>query len=220
MRVAIITLFPEMFNGPFSSSILKIAQEKGLIEISYISLRDFGLGKRKQVDDTPYGGGPGMVLRVDVMAEAINFAKNKLVGAKTILLTPQGQTFNQEKARALSASDLILISGHYEGYDERIRGLVDEEISIGDYVLTGGEIPAMVLVDSVARLIPGVLGKEESYLFESYSDSHLLEHPQYTRPEEWQGQKVPDILLSGNHQEIKKWRDEKSRDKTKKRFQK
>jgi tRNA (guanine37-N1)-methyltransferase len=221
MKFIIITLFPEMFEGPFSESILKRAIKEKKIEVEFINLRDFGLGSRKQVDDTPYGGGAGMVLRVDVMDQAIRKAKSQSKKGKVLLLTPQGQKFSQRFAGdfAEKGDDLILICGHYEGFDERIRSLADMEISIGEYVLTGGEIPAMVIVDCVSRLIPGVLGKEESLEAESFKDGKLLEYPQYTRPEIFEGKKVPDILLSGNHQKIDEWRREKAKEKTKKNFE-
>lgn len=224
----IITLFPDMFKGPFSESMIKRAKENGLIDIQIYNLRDYGLGKHKQVDDNPYGGGAGMVMRVDVVNEAIANIKSQILKKdpktkyqrlKTILLTPQGQRLTQKKVKSLSQakdSDLILICGHYEGFDERIRDLVDEEISIGDYILTGGEIPAMVIVDAVSRLIPGVLGKEESHKNESFENG-LLEYPQYTRPEEFEGKKVPEVLLSGNHGGIEKWRKEEAIKRTKKR---
>ncbi len=208
MKYRIITLFPEAFTSYLSASIIKRAIDKKMIEVEFINLRDFGLGKRKQVDDSPYGGGPGMVIRVDVMAAAITAAKKGWSRAKVVLLTPQGETFNQKKAKRLAdkGQDLILICGHYEGFDQRIRPLVDEEISIGNYVLTGGEIPAMAMIDSISRLLPNVLGTTESMDDESFSDENLLEYPQYTRPEIWKSQKVPEILLSGNHQEIAAWR--------------
>lgn len=216
MKYIVITLFPEMFTGPLSESILNRAIEKGLIEVEFVNLRDFGIGPRKQVDDTPYGGGAGMVLRVDVMAKAIEAAKKKAPGAKVLLMTPQGETFMQAKAKefAEKGENLILIAGHYEGFDERIRNLVDEQISIGEFVLTGGELPAMMIIDAVSRLIPGVLGKEESFEEESHSIEGVLEYPHYTRPEEWEGQKVPEILLSGNHAKIAEWRSEQSKPKS------
>ena len=207
MKIRIITLFPEMFNGPFSHSILERAQKNGIFEIEYINLRGFGIGSHYQVDDTPYGGGPGMVLKVDVMAKAIKAAKKDFSKTKIILLTPQGSVLNQEKAMDLTLEkELILICGHYEGFDERIRELVDLEISIGKYILTGGEIPAMVLVDCIARLLPGTLGREESSYSESFSSDHLIEYPQYTRPEIYEGQAIPTVLKLGNHQDIALWR--------------
>lgn len=196
-----------MFEGPFGTSMLKKAQDKNLLEIKHINLRDFGIGPRKQVDDTPYGGGDGMVLMPGPVIEAIEAAKKEDKKAKVILLTPQGKTYKQADAKRLSEEkSLILVCGHYEGFDERIREFVDEQISIGDYVLTGGEIPAMVLVDSVARLIPGVLGGENSAADESFSDGKTKEYPHYTRPDDFRGKKVPEVLKSGNHEEIAKWR--------------
>jgi tRNA (guanine37-N1)-methyltransferase len=222
MKYLIITLFPEMFEGPLSASILKRAKEKSLLDFEFLNLRDFGLGKRKQVDDTPYGGGAGMVLRVDVMANAIKKAKSLLPKSKVVLLTPQGDLFNHQIAKNIASKEksLILICGHYEGFDERIRNLVDQEISIGEYVLTGGEIPAMVLIDSISRLIPGVLGAGESLDSESFTDGHLLEYPHYTRPEDFDGIKVPAVLKNGNHAEIAKWRKEKASEKTKNKLEK
>lgn len=209
MKIDIITLFPSMFKGPFATSMLKKAQDKKLVKINFVDLRQFGVGPHKQVDDTPYGGGDGMVLKVDVVAAAIK--KVKKPGSKVILLTPQGKTYDQPTAKKLSKfKHLILICGHYEGFDERIRKLADYQISIGDYVLTGGEIPAMAVVDSAVRLIPGVLGGANSAQDESFSQGKILEYPQYTRPEEWRGMKVPKVLLSGHHSEIKTWRARQS----------
>ncbi len=215
----IITLFPDSLKKVFSESIIGRAQKKGLINISLVDLRKFGQGKRKIVDDKAYGGGVGMVLRVDIIAKAINQLKFKIKNSKLkiILLTPQGKTYNQKLVKKFSKEEnLILICGHYEGFDERVRKLVDEEISIGDYILTGGEIPAMVLVDSMTRLIPGVLGKEESLKEESF-EKNLLEYPQYTYPREYQKMKVPEVLLSGNHAEIKRWREKEALKRTTKR---
>lgn len=205
MKIDILTLFPKMFEGPFGESILRRAQDKLLVEIKIHDLRKWGLDDRRTVDDRPYGGGPGMIMRVDVVDSALQSLKN----SKVILLDATGKKFTQQKAQELSKiKHLILIAGHYEGVDHRIHEhLVDEIISIGDYVLTGGEIPAMVLIDSIVRLIPGVVGKEASIVEESHSKPGYLEYPQYTRPEEYKGWKVPEILLSGNHKEIKKWRD-------------
>lgn len=219
MTIDIITLFPEMFRGPFEESIIKRAQEKGLVKINIHDLRQWASDERGTVDDKPYGGGPGMVLRVDVIERAITNLKLQMLNEKTILLTPQGQKLNQEKVRELSKLDhLILIAGHYEGFDERVRQLADAEISIGDYVLTGGELPAMVVVDTVVRLISGVLGKEESLAEESFSPVGAgLEYPQYTRPEEFRGMKVPPVLLSGHHAAIAKWRKEQAEKRTKER---
>lgn len=204
-----------MFSGPLGESIVKRAQEKGLVEINIQDLRRWAKGTHKQVDDRPYGGGVGMVLMIEPIFEALQ--KIKSPSAHTVLLDPAGSPFNQEKAQELAKlNHLILLAGHYEGVDERVREhLVDEVISIGDYILTGGELPAMVVVDAVVRLIPGVLEKEEATRYESFSEG-LLEHPQYTRPEDFRGWKVPEVLLSGNHKEIEKWRKQKSLEKTKK----
>lgn len=219
MKFVIITLFLEMFEGVLATSILGRAQEKGVVDFEFVNLRDFGVGPRKQVDDTPYGGGAGMILRVDVVADALASAKLKVESKKykVLLMTPQGKVFKQPMAKefAQSGEDLILVCGHYEGFDERIRSLVDEEISIGDFVLTGGEIPAMVLIDGISRLIPGVLGSEESHEDESHSTAGRIEYPHYTRPEEWQGKAIPGVLKSGNHAEIAKWRLQQSDEKSK-----
>ena len=218
MNVTILTLFPEMFSGPFDHSIVKRAQEKGLITIDFVNIRDFASDNYKSVDDHPYGGGAGMVMRVDVVDRAIENAKCQMLNAKckTILLDPQGTPYTQTKAQEFSRLDhLILLCGHYEGVDERIRSFVDEEISIGDYITTGGEIPAMVIVDSVTRLLPGVLKKEEATQTESFSP--ILEYPQYTRPETYGGMNVPEVLLSGNHAVIAKWRKKQATLRTKKR---
>jgi len=213
MKFDIITLFPEMFIGPLSESILKRAQENKLIEINYHNLRDFAEDKHKTVDDTPYGGGKGMVLKVDVMDRALSSVRSGS-GARTILLTPKGARLDQDKVVELADKydKLILICGHYEGFDERIRGLADEEISIGDFVLTGGELPAMILIDAVSRMVPGVLAKgssdEETFMQKNEKGKFLKEYPQYTRPEEYKGAKVPEILLSGDHKKIAEWRKE------------
>lgn len=222
MKISIITLFPEVFEPILSSSILKRAQNKKLVEFELINLRGFGEGKHQVVDDRPYGGGAGMVLKPDVLVRALksiitpqNTSNTKKL--KIILMSASGSHYKQARAKELSKLDhLIIICGHYEGVDQRfIENYVGEEISIGDYVLTGGEIPAMVTVDSITRLIPGVLEKPEAVEEESFSEN-LLEYPHYTRPEEFEGEKVPEILLSGNHAKIKKWRQEKSLEKTRK----
>jgi tRNA (guanine37-N1)-methyltransferase len=215
MRVDIVTLFPNMFEGPFSESIVKRAQEKGLFELNIHDLRKYGLGERRTVDDRPYSGGAGMIIMVEPVFKILEEIKTP--NCKVIITTPRGQKYTQAKAQEYSKLDhLIILAGHFEGFDERIHdNLVDEEISIGDYVLTGGELPAMVIADSIARLIPGVLKKEEATVNESFSEG-LLEYPQYTRPEEYNGWKVPEILLGGNHGEIEKWKKEKSEEKTKK----
>lgn len=220
MLISIITLFPEMFEGPFAYSILKKAQEKKLLKIKLINLRDFATDRHQTVDDRPYGGGEGMIIKVDVVDRAIQSVKIKEQRVKSkervILLDPQGKVFNQKKAQKLAKLDhLILVCGHYEGVDERIRNLVDEEISIGDYVLTGGEIPAMVVADTVARLIPKVL-EERVVNAESFT-KNLLDYPQYTRPPVYGKWKVPKILLSGNHSRIEKWRQEEAIKKTRKK---
>jgi len=246
--IDILTLFPAMFSGPFSESIIKRAIDRGLVKINLINIRDFGIGKHKVVDDKPYGGGVGMVMRVDVVVKAIESvvadfsprqSKRRLKPAKTkiVLLDPKGKTYTQAMAREFAKLDhLILVCGHYEGIDERVKKFIDISISIGDYILTGGEIPAMVIVDSVVRLLPGVLFKSEATKYESFSLRHsdleqsrkgripfifkkktgsfaslrmtsLLEYPPYTRPEVFRGLKVPAVLLSGNHKKIKEWRE-------------
>ena len=207
MKFDVLTLFPEMFEA-LNQSIIGRAKEKNLIEINLINIRDFSKDKHKKVDDTPYGGGAGMVMKADVVYDAYKSIKDE--NAKVIYMSPQGKTLNQSKVEELSKEEhLIILCGHYEGIDQRvIDKIVDEEISIGDYVLTGGEIPAMVLIDSVSRYNEGVLSKE-SIEEESFSIG-LLEYPQYTRPETFEGVKVPDVLLSGNHQNIDKWRKEQS----------
>ena len=202
-----------MFEGPFSESIVKRAQEKGLLELNIHDLRKYGLGERRTVDDRPYSGGAGMIIMVEPVYKILEEIKTP--GCKVVITTPRGNKYTQEKAREYSKlKHLIILAGHFEGFDERIHDhLVDEEISIGDFVLTGGELPAMLIADSIARLIPGVLKKEEATINESFSDG-LLEYPQYTRPENFKGWKVPEILLGGNHGEIEKWKKEKSREKT------
>lgn len=214
MKFNILTLFPEMFNT-VQKSIIGKAIEKGIIEINLINIRDFSKNKHKKVDDTPYGGGAGMVMRADVVYDAYKSIENK--NAKVIYMSPQGKKLNQQKVEELSKEEnLIILCGHYEGIDQRvIDEIVDEEISIGDYVLTGGEIPAMVLIDSVSRYIEGVISKE-STSEESFSNG-LLEYPQYTRPEVFNGKNVPEILISGHHENIDKWRKEKSIEITKKK---
>ena len=213
MKFDILTLFPEMFEA-LNESIIGKAKEKSLIEINLINIRDFSKDKHKKVDDTPYGGGAGMVIMPDIVYDAYSSIKDR-EDAKVIYLSPQGKTLNQQKVKELSKENhLILLCGHYEGIDQRVLDeIVDEEISIGDYVLTGGELPAMVLVDSVSRYVEGVLN-EESVEEESFSNK-LLEYPQYTRPEEFRGKKVPEVLISGHHENIKKWREQKSLEVTK-----
>ena len=212
MLIDILTLFPEMFNGPFDASIVKRAKEKGLVEINLVQIRDFSRNKHHTVDDAPFGGGLGMVMAAGAIFEAVDWLKERRGEPdRVILLCPGGRLFNQDLARELSCQEhILLICGHYEGVDERVREhLTTDEISIGDYILTGGELPAMVLVDAVARLIPGVLGKDTSASEESFKDS-LLEYPQYTRPREDRGYAVPDVLLSGHHEQIRHWRRHQS----------
>jgi len=218
MRVDILTLFPQMFESPLGCSILKRAQEMGVVEITLTDIRDFTADSYRKVDDKPYGGGPGMVMMPGPVFDCFEHVR-KLSPEKgrVILLTPQGQRFDQAKALELSAEKrLILIAGKYEGFDERIRiGLGAEQISIGDYVLNGGELAAMVIIDSVVRLLPGALGDEDSPKDDSFSEG-LLEYPQYTRPEVFRDMKVPDILLSGDHAKIAQWRRQQSLERTKK----
>ncbi len=216
MRITILTIFPEMFSGIFTESILKRAQGLGIIEIDYVNFRDFSPSKHKRVDDYSFGGGPGLVLAVEPIYNALQSIPDQKTAFK-ILMTPQGVPYEQKTAIELTQYDhIIIICGHYEGFDERIRSFVDREISIGDYVLTGGEIGAMVLVDSIARLLPGVLGSDESFEQDSFYNG-LLEYPQYTRPQEFLGMKVPDVLISGNHAEVDKWRAEQSMKRTRER---
>jgi len=215
MHFDILTLFPDMFQGPFTESILKRAQERGLLSIALHNIRDVTTDKHHVVDDYPYGGGAGMVMKAEPIFSAVE-AVNQ--GGPIILLTPQGRLFNQQIARELAQEPRVtLICGHYEGIDERVlEHLVTDELSIGDYVLTGGELAAMIVVDATSRLVPGVLGGDESTLEESHS-GNLLEYPHYTRPPEFRGWKVPDVLLSGNHAEIAKWRRKESLRRTRER---
>lgn len=215
MKITILTLFPDSFEGFLNSSIIGRARKSGVVEIEVVNLRQFAADARGTVDDTPYGGGVGMVLKVDVVKRSIDSLRGP--NSTVALLTPQGQVFKQGLAKELSGEEhLVLVCGHYEGFDERIRSFVDRELSIGDYVLTGGELASAVVTDAIVRLLPGVLGKDESSEEESFSKG-LLEYPQYTKPAEFEGVKVPDILLSGNHAEIAKWREEQSKERTKKR---
>ena len=217
MKINVVTLFPAMFKSVLAESILRRAQKSGAVEIKIHDLRDWTTDKHRMVDDRPFGGGPGMVLKVDVLHRAIEDLKKQNSGAKVILLTPQGEKYSQPKAESLSQEkNLILIAGHYEGFDDRIRKYVDQEISIGDYVLTGGELPAMVIIDGVVRLLPGVLGDENSAPTDSFSSGELG-HPQYTRPEKFDGEKVPAVFLSGYHGELKKWRQEQAKKRTQQR---
>ena len=213
MKIDILTLFPKMFSGPFEESILRRAQDKSLVEINIHDLRKWGLTERRTVDGRPYSGGAGMILRVEVIDNALKNIRNKeSKNSKVILLDAAGEKFTQQKALQLTKVDqLVLVAGHYEGVDHRVHEhLVDEVISIGDYVLTGGELPAMVVVDSVVRLLPGVIGKKESLKEESHNKPGYLEYPQYTRPEKYRSWKVPKVLLSGNHKDINNWKKEKS----------
>lgn len=213
MKISILTLFPEMFIGPFAHSIVKRAQENGYITIDIVNIRDFGIGKHKIVDDTPYGGGIGMVLRVDVLEQAITTIKARNASyttQKVVLMDPDGPTFVQAKAKEFATIDhLILVCGHYEGVDERVKSYIDEEVSIGDFITTGGELPAMLITDAVTRLVKGVLKEgvtdDESFSFPD-AQSGLLEHPHYTRPEVYKEQQVPSVLLSGDHKRIASWK--------------
>jgi len=216
MRFDILTLFPEMFNGPFSDSMIKKARENGIIDINLIDIRDYTTDKHNTADDYPYGGGAGMVLKVEPIYYALaDITEDFSQSTTNILLTPRGQKLDQSMVKDLSGKDrLVLICGHYEGIDERIRNnFVDQEVSIGDYVLTGGEIPAMVLVDAVARLLPGVLGHDESKKNDSFYNG-ILDYPHYTRPQEFKGMEVPEILLSGNHQLVDRWRKKEALKRT------
>lgn len=209
MQFTILTIFPEMF-APLQESILKRAQESQIITVNLINFRDFAESKHKNVDDVPYGGGHGMVLKPEPLFTAVKSLGEARSNRKVILTSPQGRVFNHKIAAEYAAYDeLVFICGHYEGFDERIRTLADDEISIGDYVLTGGELPAMVIIDAVARLVPGVLGKEGSFTYDSHSNG-LLEYPQYTRPPEYEGMAVPEVLLSGHHAKIEAWRRKES----------
>ena len=219
MKIDVLTLFPQMFEAPFSFGIFKRAIDNGVVEIGVHNIRDYTHDKHHTADDTPYGGGAGMVLKPGPIFEAVEDITSKSdEGPDVILMTPQGRVFNQSVAQELSTKKhLVFICGHYEGEDERVREhLVNDEISIGDYVLTGGELPAMVVIDAVLRLIPGVLGSEDSAKDDSHSEG-LLEYPQYTRPEDFRGWKVPEILLSGDHAKIAKWRREQSLKRTQER---
>jgi tRNA (guanine37-N1)-methyltransferase len=216
MKIDVLTLFPAMFAGPLDESIIKRARETGRLDLTIHNLRDYAHDRHRTVDDRPFGGGPGMLLKPEPLFEAAE----KLAGANTrvILLSPAGRTFNQAIARELAPLEhLLLVSGHYEGFDERVRErLADDELSIGDYVLTNGALPAMVIIDAVTRLLPGVLGDDESAHEESFSHG-MLEYPQYTRPAEFRGMIVPQVLLSGHHAEIARWRAEQARSRTKER---
>ena len=212
MLIDVITLFPEMFAGVFGESIIKRAIEKNILEVRFTQLRDFAFDKHRQVDDSPFGGGAGMVLKPEPVYRAVRdvLSKSDDVRRRIIITDPAGEVFTQAKAKELSTLDqIIFICGHYEGFDARIYDIADEMISIGDYVLTGGELPAMVIVDAVARMLPDVLGSAESAATDSFFDG-MLGYPQYTRPRDFEGKTVPDVLLSGNHAAIKKWREEQA----------
>lgn len=211
MKIDVLTAFPEMFEGPLSESIIQRAREEESVEIEIHDLRDWSEDKHRSIDSPPYGGGPGMVLRVDIIDKAVEELKGK--ESRVILLSAKGQIYKQEKAVKLASSKhMILIAGHYEGVDQRVFDhVVDDVISIGEYVLTGGEIPAMAVIDSVVRLIPGVVGNEESVKDESFSEPGVREYPQYTRPDKYKGWVVPEILKSGHHEKIERWREEKKR---------
>lgn len=219
MKIDVLTLFPEMFSGVFNDSILKRAQERGAVELNTVNFRDFSLNKHKKVDDYPYGGGAGMLLAPQPIFDAVeSVCQGSEIKPRIILMCPQGEPFSQAKAEELAKEEhLIFICGHYEGFDERIReNLVTDELSLGDYVLTGGELASMVMTDAIVRLLPDVLGKQESHENDSFSMG-LLEFPQYTRPVEFRGMTVPPVLTSGNHKEIEKWRHEQSLYRTFKR---
>ena len=211
-KFQVITLFPEMFTGVFENSMMWKAQRDEIVQLSTVNLRDFGIGPRQQVDDTPYGGGDGMLLKPEPLFAAVAAAKKNDPTAKVLLMTPRGQRWKQSIAKDWAEAEhgYIFICGRYEGYDERIVSLVDEQVSVGDYVLTGGELPAMTIIDSIVRLIPGVLGGEASAEIESFSDGETLEFPQYTKPSEFNGLTVPAVLLSGNHAAIAQWRADNS----------
>lgn len=211
-KIQVVTLFPEMFEGVLNSSMMWKAQKEGAVSFEILNLRDFGVGPRQQVDDTPYGGGDGMLLKPEPLFAAIEKAKENDPSARVVLMTPRGQRWKQAIAQEWASADAgyVFVCGRYEGYDERIVSLVDEQVSVGDYVLTGGELPAMTIIDSIVRLIPGVLGGELSAEIESFADGETLEFPQYTKPAEFRGMSVPEVLLSGNHVAIAKWREDHS----------
>jgi tRNA (guanine37-N1)-methyltransferase len=216
MKIDVLTLFPAMFAGPLDESIIKRARNKGLLDLNVHDLRQWTHDRHKTVDDRPFGGGPGMLMKPEPIFEAVESLQRE--ATKVILLSPSGRKFDQQIARELAEQkDLLLVTGHYEGFDERVReALADDELSIGDYVLTNGALPAMVVIDAVTRLLPGVLGDDDSSRDESFSDG-LLEYPQYTRPAEFRGMKAPDVLVSGNHAEIEKWRRAQAALRTKER---
>lgn len=206
MRIDVLTLFPEFFSGPLGVSIVGLARERGLVDIRTVNIRDFALDRHRVCDDTPYGGGPGMVMKPEPLAAAIESVKNEDREARVILLSPRGRTYRQSTARELSLSPhLALVCGHYKDIDERVRTLIDDDISLGDYILSGGEPAALALIDSVVRLLPGAISDPESAERDSF-EGGLLDHPHYTRPEEFRGQRVPEVLRSGNHARIAEWR--------------
>jgi tRNA (guanine37-N1)-methyltransferase len=212
MNFVVITLLPEVVEAYLGASMMWKAAKDGKVQFEVVNLRDFGLGPRRQVDDTPYGGGDGMLLMMEPLAAALKTAKRSAPNAKILLMSPSKRVWSQSMARqyASSGNDYIIICGRYEGFDARILRYVDEVISVGEYIITGGELPALVVIDSIVRLVDGVLGGENSAAIESYSDGRNLEFPQYTRPEEFDSQKVPEVLLSGNHAAIAKWRESKT----------
>ncbi|MDP6734923.1 MAG: tRNA (guanosine(37)-N1)-methyltransferase TrmD [Nitrospinaceae bacterium] len=213
-RFDIITIFPGMFESPLNESILKRARDEGLLEITLHDLRDYTLDKHRRVDDCPFGGGVGLVMNVEPIVRAIEAVRENRPGARVILLSPGGQSFDQKMAWELSEEEnLILVCGRYEGVDERVLNFVDSAVSIGDYVMAGGEVPAMVIVEAVSRLIPGVVGDESSIIEESF-EGNRLEHPQYTKPREFRGLKVPEVLLSGHHRKIQDWQRKEALKKT------
>ena len=222
MRIDVLTIFPKMFDSVLGESIIKRARGKGVVEINIIDLRLFSTDKHRKVDDKPFGGGPGMVMNAEPFFEAVNYIRKKTkdsrLKTRTILLSPKGRRFNHGLAKKLSKYEhMVLLCGHYEGIDERVTShLADEELSIGDFVLTGGELPAMGIIDSVVRLLPGALGDDDSSKNESFSEN-LLEYPHYTRPADYKGMKVPDVLLSGDHEKIKEWRKKEAVKATKKK---
>ena len=213
MKIQVITLFPEIIQPFFENAMMWKAQNQGVVSFEIINLRDFGIGLRRQVDDIPYGGGDGMLLKPEPLFEAVEFAKKSSPNAKVVAMTPSENIWNQEMAqkKADSSEDLIILRGRYEGFDSRIFEIVDEKISVGKFILTGGEIPAMTIIDSIVRLIPGVLGGEKSAEIESYSNGDNLEFPQFTRPADFRGMKVPEVLLSGHHAKINEWRKKYSK---------